>query len=81
MEKKSIQIATINHEYGTNVYASKTREELNKQIADFCREWWNESVDDSEPPESDEEVIDIYFKDENAGWKEGVEYFEDVEVL
>ena len=80
MEAQKIVVGHVSHKYGDNFYAGKTKESVVKQIADYCREWWNDVVDDSTPPKEDQKVIDIYFDDENAGWQEGCEISENVEL-
>ena len=76
-----ISIAHISHKYGDNFYAGKNREAVTKQVVNYCHEWWEDHVDDSTPPEDDQEVIDIYFNVENAGAIEGLEFQDDVEVF
>ena len=83
MENK-IVIAVITHKHGTNVYASKTIENVKKQVVEYCKEWWDDEVGDQEEdfpiPEKADDIINEYFKEENAGWKEGLEYFENIEI-
>ena len=76
MEK--IFVGVIEHKYGTNYYASRTQDGLEKQIADFCRDWWDSFVSlcDIEIPDEPEAIIEIYFDGENAGGWESYGYQE-----
>lgn len=55
-----IFVATITHKHGTNVYTSETSEGIHKQIADYCREWWEETVM-GKIPSDDSKITDVYF--------------------
>jgi len=74
MEK--IIVGIINHKYGVNFYASRTYEGLIKEVADFCREWWDDfaSLAGTEIPQDDQEVINEYFDENNAGGWESFMY-------
>lgn len=56
-----IYTANIDHRHGQNTYTTLSREELNAQIADYCRESWTEIDASDEPPMDDDEVISTYF--------------------
>jgi hypothetical protein len=79
MSKVIVQVATISHKFGDNVYVSKTKEGLNKQVADFCREWWNE-IPNVEIPETDDDIIEIYFSEEFQGQIESVTFHDETEL-
>lgn len=61
MEK--IWVGTISHEYGSNMYASRTQAGLLAQVADFCRSYWAEHGDETPPTSDDMLCIDTYFED------------------
>jgi len=56
--------AIVNHKHGINWYASLTEEGLEKELADYCRESWDDWGDDILPtiPKKDDEVISAYFE-------------------
>lgn len=63
-----IFVGIIAHRYGNNAYASRTEDELYGQLANYCREWWDDSflhgvkIDaDKNPPEDDFECVKMYF--------------------
>ena len=60
---KTIQIATVDHNHGTNAYIGDTIEEVNKQVAEFCSEWWEDEIpEDIEYPEGNNKlIIELYF--------------------
>ena len=66
--KEIVHVGRISHRHGDNFYVSRTEEDLKKQIAEYCRDWWGEFCTD-ECPADDQEAIDTYF-----GEAEGVEY-------
>jgi hypothetical protein len=74
-----LHFASITHEYGSNLYCDTTEEGLRRQIADWCREYWDqEGVDGSYEGLSDEEVCDAYFEHSED---DGVTYFDgDVKI-
>ena len=64
--KITIHEAECNVGYARPIFRSMNRDEVVKEIADGCREAWSENnwgdEDDPPPiPESDEEVIRVYF--------------------
>lgn len=71
---RGLHFASITHEYGSNLYCDATEEGLRRQIADWCREYWDqEGVDGSYEGLSDEEVCDAYFEHSE---EDGVTYFD-----
>ena len=72
----SVHIAVVSHRHGMNVYAATTKERLEKQVADYCRNSWDDFVEeDQEPPKKDADVIDVYFKEAMEHMHKG-EYLE-----
>jgi hypothetical protein len=66
--------AAISHEYGADLYQDATEEGLNRQIADWCRGFWqSENTPGSFEGLSDEAVIEAYFA---HSAEEGVTYFQ-----
>ncbi len=67
----TIHTALITTKHGTDVYASRTHEGLIKQVAAWCREWWDDAVRYHEyaedfpesPPEDDNKAWRLYFED------------------
>ena len=71
---KEIHYASILHEYGADLYQDTTRAGLDRQIADWCRTYWEqEGISESPEGLSDEEVIEVYFAHSE---EEGVTYYE-----
>jgi hypothetical protein len=70
--------AIVEHKHGTNSYASLTEEGIRKEVADYCREWWNDydGLSGTDAPEDDQAVIDQYFDGECAGVYESLTYGE-----
>lgn len=63
-----IHIGKINHRHGINVYLAKTMEGLNKQLADYCLDYWKEFCKGPAPLMNDD-IIDQYFnKAEGSEW-------------
>lgn len=67
-EKPTITIhsANVSHKHGTNSYTALSQEALDKLIADYCVEYWEEIADTGDVPEdpadlSDQDIIQIYF--------------------
>lgn len=58
-----VHVGHIEHRHGNNHYAMLSREALASEIAEYCREWWNE-INDPRDPETlpDEGVISDYFE-------------------
>jgi len=73
-----IYTATIDHKFGTNTHVSLTEEGIRKDVAEYCREWWTDfdGLADVDIPEDDQETIDLYFNEENAGVYESLTYGE-----
>jgi hypothetical protein len=58
-----IFVATVSHRHGINAYAAKTRAGIQKQLADYCREWWDEAgLDPVAEGTADSDIIDAYFE-------------------
>ena len=78
-----VVLAHIDHPHGNNFYLSFTYDGMLKQVAEYCKENWktyfNEEFGNvTEIPASDKEIIEMFFKEENAGNLEflNVEYIE-----
>lgn len=57
-----IHIGHIDHKYGNNFYAALSREALMVEIAEFCRDNWNECSSKRAPDTvTDEEAASVYF--------------------
>ena len=67
-----IYLAMIEHDYGVNLYAAATEQELEDKIFSFVEMWW--PAEDLGPiPENKGEAIQIYFDDnpdERVIWDE-----------
>jgi len=63
----SIWVGTITHNWGQNVYAGITYNDVTKQVLDFVLEYWEDDGPDEDinKHESDEKKIDAYFNSEN----------------
>ena len=57
-----VKIGIVTHRHGIDVFAGHTDKGLNKQLADYCREWWGELGVDHRPPRDDSETIEVYFR-------------------
>lgn len=60
----NIYVATIDHCKGYDFYLATDEKDLERQIAEFCREFWFEQFD-SDPEEgmSDSDIIESYFNE------------------
>lgn len=56
-----VHFAVIEHRHGNNYYAAFTKDALDSQVAEYCREWWERDGPEEDIPESDRDVIDRYF--------------------
>ena len=61
--------ATISHRHGFNVYVQPTEDLLEEELAEYCRDNWNEVAEapesqdpPQEPPENDADCIETYFQ-------------------
>lgn len=76
-----IYTCVITHRHGTNVHATLTEDELDSEVAEYCRDCWDEieglpDVPDK-PPTDNRECIEIYFDAHNdRGDGEYAEYSE-----
>jgi len=66
-EDPVIWVATISHKHGHNFYVDTTDDGLTKQMAQYCRDCWDEVSDHDEVPDDhtgipDQMVIDFYFE-------------------
>ncbi len=60
----TVWIATIDHEFGTNVHCGATIDDLRDEEYEYVKEWWEKETDEPFPntlPKS--EAIDQYFAD------------------
>ncbi len=80
MEQR-IWVAAVDHRHGTNLYAAASQDDLDAQLAAFCRQYWHELGDDAEAVDgkSDDEAIRYYF-DWQAGHGEEWHVMEDILV-
>lgn len=65
--KIKLYAATISHKHGLNFYASHSESDLISQLADYCREYWDEIRGDEEVPDdfdkiNDNEIVNTYFE-------------------
>lgn len=69
--KLIIYTATIDHKNGTDQYAALSRDNLNKELAEYCRDWWSVEIEPHAAalgiPEdpchlTDSEVVSVYFE-------------------
>lgn len=60
-----VHVATIEHANGRKFLMATTEADLTRQIADFCRSYWDEAGTDAEAAEiqsmDEQAVIDLYF--------------------
>jgi hypothetical protein len=64
MEAKTtqvVQVLTIQHKHGTDMWVCATPELALAYLDGFVREWWESELDD-EMPESEDERIKDYFE-------------------
>lgn len=71
MANGKVYAAVVSTECGPILYLDRTEPGVLKAVADFCREWWEEEMpnaDGSLPdiPESDQEVVDVFFSYEHG---------------
>ena len=64
----TVHLAVIEHRHGFNHYAGATEAELTAKIAEFCREWWDETDREGDAPEDDDACIEAYFQDHESEW-------------
>ena len=62
-----VWIANIRHKYGTDTYAARTEEKLNKLIYGYVKQWWNniewnKGDKDIKLPKDHNKAIAIYFE-------------------
>ena len=63
-----IWIAAVTHKHGTDLYADPTYEGMMKQLAAYCRLWWEDTQTDTsedcdkEPPSEDSDCVREYFR-------------------
>ena len=63
--KLTVHVAVIKHKHGHDVYTDTSEEGLDKQLAEYCREWWSDMGMEAEDL-SDEDTINKYFGDEDV---------------
>ncbi len=60
--KQQIHVAVIGHKHGSDVYLGDTAKALDRQLADFAKEYWEyEGVKGDPSGLSDSDVVDKYF--------------------
>jgi hypothetical protein len=64
VSKLKVWVGVIETKHGANVYASRTRDGLVRQLADFCREYCLDAGLTAEKAAAmpDQQVIDLYFE-------------------
>ncbi len=62
----TIHVASISGDSFTNHYLAASEAGLNSDITAFCRNWWADAFGSSLAPETDEEMIDVYFSSHNS---------------
>lgn len=66
--KMEVHVAEISHKHGVNSYTATTAAQLASEIAEYCRDYWNDAraYDESLPETStdmdDDDVIGAYFE-------------------
>jgi hypothetical protein len=53
--------AVVAHRHGTDVFVSKTEAGLYRDLAAWCRNWWDETAYDTDAPRDNEECVQRYF--------------------
>lgn len=74
--KEIIYIGIIEHRHGTNVYASKTQQGLNKQLAQYCTDNWNDHLNSIKMPENNAAITEMYFDEVTESGEEILLTFE-----
>lgn len=68
----TIWVLVIEHRYGFNHYANRTKEGMFETLADYIREWWDEHdyLMDSfdEIPTDRQKLINAYFENVDDEW-------------
>jgi hypothetical protein len=59
--KELVWVLVIEHKYGFNHYAAKTKEGVMETLAEYCKEWWDDINPSAEIPLTIDEIIDVYF--------------------
>jgi len=70
-------VASISHRHGTDTVFARTKRALEKKVAGYCREWWDEWDNLTmlgKPPKNDAECIDAYFDIDHGAIGEWIEY-------
>lgn len=66
MSNQTIYIGVVTHRHGTNLYAGATEADVTLQLAEYCRDFWDEIPDPDvcvqDPPADDSDCITAYFK-------------------
>lgn len=63
-----VWVAAITHKHGTDLYADATYNGMMKQLASYCRLWWEDTQTDTsedcntEPPSEDSDCVREYFR-------------------
>lgn len=75
----NVFVVTINHRYGQNVSVHSTRKKALDAVARYVLEWWHElsrpmysveKIPDNPESMSRNEILDIYFTDNDEEWYE-----------
>ena len=65
-----VWITQIDHKHGTDIIVSSNQKEDERKLADYCKYWWNESVNhnfnkdfaNEKCPKKRKDIIDRYFE-------------------
>ncbi|MGQ7794497.1 hypothetical protein ACUN0C_18995 [Faunimonas sp. B44] len=71
-----IWVASITHNYGTDLYAARTKKGILRQIHAYVEEWWEHEGLEGPMPDDEEEAISEYFEHVDDEWCD----YEEVEM-
>ena len=61
MQKDTVLVLSINHEYGFNMFVCEDQYVTDKELARYCRTWWSKHITIEDCPKDDQDVIQKYF--------------------
>lgn len=62
-------IILVHHRHGEDVLEGKDEEEAVHELAEYCREWWDE-ISNRKPPKDQHRLITRYFDKKEDEWWE-----------